>query len=89
MDYTKKQRLKIWVHAKILSLDELKEQGLLDKLTDQDYKARPERGIVFEIKAFDWNCPQHIPQKYTIQEISHALGLRGVNDLKDLKDYLR
>jgi predicted pyridoxine 5'-phosphate oxidase superfamily flavin-nucleotide-binding protein len=42
---------------------------LLDKLTLEDYKYRPERIIIFHIKAFDWNCPQHIIPRYTAEEV--------------------
>jgi len=41
------------------------------------YKARVERAIVIHVEAFDWNCPQHITPRYTMDEIrSMTLPLR-------------
>ena len=31
-------------------------------------KANVERLVVFNIQAYDWNCPQHITQRYTESE---------------------
>jgi hypothetical protein len=28
--------------------------------------------IVFQIEAYDWNCPQHITPRYTTEEIEAA-----------------
>ena len=28
--------------------------------------------IVFNIEAYDWNCPQHITPRYTVEEIEQA-----------------
>ena len=38
-----------------------------------EYKFRPERMMVLHIEAYDWNCPQHIIPRYTIEEIEAAL----------------
>ena len=37
---------------------------LVDRLTPKGYDAVPERAILFEVKAWDENCPQHIPQRF-------------------------
>ena len=29
--------------------------------------------MVFHIEAYDWNCPQHIIPRYTVEEIQQAL----------------
>lgn len=71
MDYTKKARLKIYAESKILSLQENPQLAL--KLDLEGYKFQPERIILFHIKAFDWNCPQHITPRYTIPEIENIL----------------
>jgi hypothetical protein len=34
-----------------------------------DYKAKIERAIILHLEAFDWNCPQHITPRFTIEEI--------------------
>jgi hypothetical protein len=31
--------------------------------------AKVERGILLTVEAFDWNCPQYIVQRFTIDEI--------------------
>jgi len=67
VDYPKKARLKIYAEAEVLSLEENLE--MTKKLTLEGYKYRPERIMVLHIKAFDWNCPQHITPRYTVEEI--------------------
>ena len=70
IDYPQKSRLKIYAEAKTLSLAE--NPDLAKKLDLEGYKYRPERIMVLHVKAFDWNCPQHITPRYTIQEIEQA-----------------
>lgn len=41
---------------------------LLDRLFPAGYKAVPERVMLVTVAAFDWNCPQHIPQRLTQAE---------------------
>lgn len=57
MDYANAQRVKIWGEAKVVTDDE----DLLIKVSEQDYFAKPERIIVFTVKAWDANCHKHIP----------------------------
>jgi predicted pyridoxine 5'-phosphate oxidase superfamily flavin-nucleotide-binding protein len=66
MHYPTRTRLKIWAETEILNPEEHPE--LKEKLVDDEYKAKVERLVLFHILAFDWNCPQHIPQRYTIEE---------------------
>ncbi len=72
VDYTKKARLKIYAESEVLSLQE--NPDLAEKLELEGYKYNPERIMVFHIKAFDWNCPQHITPRYTETEIEEVLG---------------
>jgi len=37
-----------------------------------DYTFTPERMMVLQIEAYDWNCQQHIIPRYTIEEIQEA-----------------
>jgi len=67
MNYTQKQRLKIWAEADVL--DPAEHPELADKLILPDYQATVERIIVFKVHAFDWNCPQHITPRYTQEEV--------------------
>ena len=71
VDYIKKARLKIYAESEVLSLQENTE--MVRKLDLEEYNYRPERIIVFHIKAFDWNCPQHIIPRYTVAEIEEVL----------------
>lgn len=58
MDYAEARRLKIWGLARVVAGD----AGLLARLADPGYGARIERAIVFTVRAWDWNCSQHIPR---------------------------
>lgn len=71
MDYPRRMRLKIYAHVDKLSLDE--DPVLTDLVMDKAYKARPERIFRFRLKAFDWNCPQHITPRFTEREIEQAV----------------
>ncbi len=68
MDYENAQRIKIWGTARFVEDD----PDLMEKLVLPGYKARPERAILFEIKAWDVNCPQHIPRKYSTETVGLA-----------------
>jgi len=68
MDYANKRRIKIWGTARVVEDDE----ALIAQLSEPGYKARPERVILFEITAWDVNCPQHIPQKYDFVDVETA-----------------
>jgi predicted pyridoxine 5'-phosphate oxidase superfamily flavin-nucleotide-binding protein len=65
MDYPNKTRLKLFGRARIIGPD---DQLVLSRLETKDYRARIERGLVIEIQGFDWNCPQHITARFTLDE---------------------
>jgi predicted pyridoxine 5'-phosphate oxidase superfamily flavin-nucleotide-binding protein len=67
LDQAAKARLKIYAEAEVLEIAD--NQELFDKLDLEDYKFKPERIIVLNVKAYDWNCPQHITERYTLEEI--------------------
>jgi hypothetical protein len=67
MDYANRQRLKILAEAEVKDASEVPE--LIEKLRDENYEAKIERAIILNVKAFDWNCPQHITPRYTIEEV--------------------
>jgi len=71
LDYPARARLKILAKAEIIELDENPE--LLASLDLGEYKYRPERMMLFHIEAYDWNCPQHITPRFTVDEIKIAL----------------
>ena len=70
MDYAQRRRVKIWGRARVVEGDEALNAQLMPKA----YAARPEAVILFEIEAWDLNCPQHIPQKFDAEEVAAALG---------------
>jgi predicted pyridoxine 5'-phosphate oxidase superfamily flavin-nucleotide-binding protein len=71
VDYPNRRRLKIYAHVEIKSLADNPE--LAAAVATPGYKAKPERVLLFHLDAFDWNCPQHITQRFTEAEIDAAL----------------
>ncbi len=71
MDYPNRRRLKIWGRARLV--DAAEDPELIARLHDGAYRAKPERAVVISIEAFDWNCPQHIPQRLTLEELQIEL----------------
>jgi predicted pyridoxine 5'-phosphate oxidase superfamily flavin-nucleotide-binding protein len=71
MDYAHRRRIKLWGRARISDDPEL-IAGLMPEL----YHARGEQAVLFEIEAWDVNCPQHIPQKLDEADIAAALAQR-------------
>lgn len=67
MDYAQQRRLKIWTEVSIVEATQ--DEALLRQLKMPEYKARIERLVTLKIQAFDWNCPQHITPRYTVDEI--------------------
>ena len=70
-DYPNRARLKIYAKAEIVELKDNME--LYDSLSLGDYNFKAERMMIFHIEAFDWNCPQHITPRYTVEDIESAL----------------
>jgi predicted pyridoxine 5'-phosphate oxidase superfamily flavin-nucleotide-binding protein len=85
IDYPTRTRLKIYAKSEVI---ELKDNPELYEILDlEDYKFRPERMMVFHIEAYDWNCPQHIKQRFTLEEIDEITKpLR--NKIKELEEKL-
>jgi predicted pyridoxine 5'-phosphate oxidase superfamily flavin-nucleotide-binding protein len=71
MDYPHRRRLKIYAH--IESRDLNADPELAAKLTLPGYRAKVERGLIMRLAAFDWNCPQHITQRFSEAELAPAL----------------
>ena len=71
MDYAQRQRLKIWGEARVET-----DPALVERLMPAGYKARAEQAIVFTVKAWDANCPQHIPQLVAVDEVVPAIAER-------------
>ncbi|HMS41108.1 MAG TPA: pyridoxamine 5'-phosphate oxidase family protein [Pyrinomonadaceae bacterium] len=71
MDYASQTRLKILVTAEVI--DARNKPEVVEKLAVPDYKAKIERAVILHVEAFDWNCPQHITPRYTMDEIKQMI----------------
>ena len=72
MDYARRRRIKIWGDARVVEED----PALVAALMPAGYKARAEQAIVFEVSAWDENCPQHIPRLLDPHDVDAALADR-------------
>lgn len=72
MDYARRQRIKLWGTARVVEGDAALEQRLMP----ESYRARAEQVILFEVEAWDSNCPQHIPQMFHADDARAALAER-------------
>ncbi|MBC2776926.1 pyridoxamine 5'-phosphate oxidase family protein [Parasphingopyxis marina] len=71
IDYANRRRVKIWGEARFVEDDALETQLMPD-----GYKAKAERVLLFTVKTWDTNCPQHIPQRFEAADIAAALAER-------------
>ncbi len=69
MDYPNRRRIKIWGRARVIDDD----AEILARLADPDYEGVPEQAVVFEVAAWDVNCPQHITPRFTEQEVAEIV----------------
>jgi len=69
MDYPSQNRLKIWVETEVIGINGNEE--LVKKLVDKEYGANIERFLLFHVKAYDWNCSQHITPRFTLEEFQN------------------
>ena len=69
MDYTNRQRIKVWGTAEVVEDD----PTLLKELNDPNYKGKPERVIRFHVTAWDVNCPQHIKPRIDEEEVAQVV----------------
>ena len=70
MDYAHRRRLKILGHARVADVREHPE--LREGLAVED-GAEVERVVVIDVVSFDWNCPQHITERFTRAEVEAAV----------------
>lgn len=74
MDYAHRQRIKLWGTARVVEGDAEMEKRLMP----EGYRARSEQVILFDVAAWDANCPQHIPQMLLAQDVAEAIEQRDV-----------
>jgi len=90
VSYPMRTRLKIYAEAEIIEIED--NPRLYQYLKPEDYKFKPERMLLFKIKAYDWNCRQHITPRYSIGEIEELLAPKNKyiakleQELKTLKE---
>jgi uncharacterized protein len=69
MDYAHRRRVKIWGTARVVEDD----PELVAKLFPEAYRARGEAAILFNVEAWDMNCPQHIPHMFHAEDVAQAI----------------
>jgi predicted pyridoxine 5'-phosphate oxidase superfamily flavin-nucleotide-binding protein len=68
IDHAQRQRVKIWGEAALVEDD----RELLDALMPEGSAVYLTRAIRFRVLAWDINCPSHIPQLFTLEEVEAA-----------------
>jgi predicted pyridoxine 5'-phosphate oxidase superfamily flavin-nucleotide-binding protein len=71
MDYVERRRLKVFGTLRFIAIADA-DAELVRRLEPADYRARVERIALIDVVAFDWNCPQHITQRFTLEQIKAA-----------------
>jgi len=72
IDYHNRHRVKIWGEARVVE----DNPELLKRLKPEGYRVRVEQAILFDVSAWDSNCPQHIPQRFEAAEVQALLAER-------------
>lgn len=72
MDYAHRRRIKLWGMARVVEDDPV----LLQALQVGGAEGVAEQAILFDVTAWDANCPQHIPQRFEAAEVAAALAKR-------------
>jgi predicted pyridoxine 5'-phosphate oxidase superfamily flavin-nucleotide-binding protein len=68
IDHAQRQRVKLWGEASLVEDD----RDLLDALMPEGSAIYLTRAIRFRVLAWDINCPSHIPQLFTLEEVEAA-----------------
>ena len=71
MDYVRRQRLKLLGHLRFVAVTEA-DPALVRQVELPNYRARVDRVALIDVAAFDWNCPQHITQRFTLDQVEAA-----------------
>ena len=69
IDYRQRKRVKVWGEARMVDATD----EWVGKLMPEGYQARPEQVLLFTVKAWDANCPQHIPPRFEAEDVLAAL----------------
>ena len=69
MDYPNQRRLKLWGEAEFI--EPASDPDLAHGL--HSGKEAVDHIVKITISAIDWNCPRHIPRRFTLEELEPAL----------------
>ncbi|MFB8343907.1 pyridoxamine 5'-phosphate oxidase family protein [Brucella cytisi] len=70
MDYPRRARLKMYVHADVVALD---ADPVMTEMVLDGANGKVERIIRLRLQNFDWNCPQHIVPRFTERQLEDTL----------------
>jgi predicted pyridoxine 5'-phosphate oxidase superfamily flavin-nucleotide-binding protein len=71
VDYPRQARLKILGRVEIFEGN--KAEAWLDRVRMPAEKTPIERVFVIHVEAYDWNCPQHITPRYSVEELRDGM----------------
>lgn len=69
LDYPNQRRLKVWGEAHLT--DPAADPDLAQRL--HSGKSAVDQIVKITVLAVDWNCPRHIPRRYTLEELEPEL----------------
>lgn len=69
MDYARSRRIKVWGNARVVE----NAPDLLDRLREPAYPGKVERAILFQVEAWDVNCPQHIHKRFSQKQVAPVI----------------
>ncbi len=70
MDYASQQRLKLFAETRAIAIADAGD--LADQLGLGSQSKAVERIMLLTVKAFDWNCSQHITPRFTLEEFAES-----------------
>jgi predicted pyridoxine 5'-phosphate oxidase superfamily flavin-nucleotide-binding protein len=71
MDYPQRTRLKILGHVRVE--DARAHPDLMAQLAEPEVQGKVERFFFIDVVSFDWNCPQYITPRYTVEEMKDVV----------------
>jgi len=72
MDWADRRRVQIWGEARLIEADNAENEALIQCLRPAKLNRAAMRAIIFEVAAWDLNCPQHIPQLFSLADVEAA-----------------
>lgn len=71
VDYPARRRLKLFGHARVVRIQD--DPELVRPFVVGGYEAVVESAVIIGVVAFDSNCPQHIPRRFTLEQVDETL----------------